>query len=112
MSENNNEPDPRHWRNWISAGDLLTATGLLVAMSIGWGSISKDVETLRDDIADLKAQRISAGAAEAIAGINQRDQAQDRELAELKAELREQRREIMEALNRVETELKAHDRGR
>ena len=102
--------DPRHWRNWISAGDILTAAMLLAAMAAGWGSISKDVTVLRDDIADLKSQRMTAGAAEAIAAMTQKDLSQDRDIAEFREELRTQRREIMDSLLRLEAEIKSHDR--
>ena len=97
-------------QRWFSIGDLLSMMATLVALGVVYGAISKDVETLREDVGELKQQRITPGAAIEIATMRAIDANQDRQIIELRDELRSSRREILDSLARVEGRLEAHDK--
>ena len=109
MSDEHEEAPQQHFiQRWFSFGDVISLVAMLVALGVTYGSLSKDLETLRADVATLKAQRITPGAETALAGIQQRDQSQDAQLQSLREEMRDQRREILEGINRLDLKLEQH----
>jgi len=107
-AEHDDAPPPHFIQRWFSFGDVISLVAMLVALGVTYGSLSKDLETLRADVATLKAQRITPGAETALAGIQQRDMSQDQQLASLRDEMREQRREILDGINRIDIKLEEH----
>jgi len=104
------ENDDTHiLRRWFSIGDLLSAVVTLIALGIVWGSLSSEVRMLQRDVNELKGRDITPGARTEIATMRAKDDAQDRELGAIREEMRESRREITEALLRLEVKLDRHD---
>jgi hypothetical protein len=96
------ENDDTHiLRRWFSIGDLLSAVVTLIALGMVWGSLSSEVRVLDRDI--------TPGARTEIATMRAKDDAHDRELGAIREEMRESRREITEALLRLEVKLDRHD---
>ena len=97
-------------RRWISFGDLFVLVSAILAIGVMWGSLSKDLDAVRDDVALLMQQQrsMTPQAATEIASIRQKDMAQDEQLRELKEELRSSRREILDGLARLESQLDEH----
>jgi hypothetical protein len=113
MSDEPDSDDVHILRRWFSVGDLLSAVATLVALGAVWGSLSKDVANLQDEVSDLKtmSRGMTPGAAEALATIKAKDSAQDQQLVELRYELRESRAEILGEVRALRDELINHDRS-
>lgn len=104
------EPDGHILRRWVSMGDVLVMLTSLSVFAFGYGQLSRDVASLTRAMQELQARDITPGARASIERLIAKDIAQDEALAEIRIEAREQRREIMEALARLETKLENHDR--
>ena len=97
-------------RKWISVGDILVLVSALLATGLMTGELKNEVRQLRDDVSEIKAiqQGPTPGAAQLLAGIQAKDAAQDSEIAQLRQELKESRREILDAVNTLGTDLRRH----
>lgn len=105
--------EERHWlQRWFSMGDAISMIVTLVALGVAFGSLSKDVEVLREDLVAIKRQAITPGAQAELAAVHQRNASQDQQLAELREEMRDQRREILAALDRLEDKLDRDHKAR
>lgn len=101
--------DERHIiQKWFSIGDIVSLVAMLVALGVTYGSLSRDVDALKNDVSELKTVRITPGAETALATMRARDESQDQQLIALRQEMREQRKEIMDALRAIETQLESH----
>lgn len=106
------EESPTHFARWISLGDIITLAASLAIFAYGYGSLSRDVDALRVDVQQLVSRDITPGARSALSAMTARDQAQDEQIGDIRTELRDQRREMIERLARIEQALTDHDRGR
>lgn len=100
--------EPHILQKWFSMGDIISLVAMLVALGVTFGSLSKDIETVKGDVASLKAQRITPGAETALATIRARDESQDEQLRALRDEMRDQRREILDGINKLDVKLEEH----
>lgn len=101
--------DERHIiQKWFSVGDIVSLIAMLLALGVTYGALSRDVDALQEDVAELKTVRITPGAETALATMRARDESQDQQLIALRQEMREQRKEIMDALRAIETQLESH----
>ena len=106
----NEEPDGHVLKRWFSIGDAISAAVTLVGLGIVWGSLSKDVQQLRIEMNDVKtvARGMTPGAAEALAAIRVKDAGHDQEISELRTELRESRRELLNDMRGMRDDLSKH----
>ena len=105
----NGESDEQHFlQRWFSVGDVVSLAAMLVALGITYGSLSRDVDALKAEVTGLRNQRITPGAETALATIRARDEAQDDQIRALRDEMREQRREILDGINRIDVKLEEH----
>ena len=102
------EQEKHFIQKWFSIGDAISLAAMLIALGVTYGSLSKDVESIKMDVAELKAQRITPGAEVALAQMQARDNSQDQQLAALRQEMREQRSEILAGINRIDMQLEQH----
>jgi hypothetical protein len=103
-----NSEDSHILQRWFSVGDIVSLVAMLLALGITYGSLSRDVESLKSDVAELRAMRITPGAETALASMRARDESQDQQLIALRQEMREQRREILDGIRAIEAQLDAH----
>ena len=103
------DEDLKTIRRWFSIGDILTAIAMLAALAASYGSLSARLDGMARDIQEMQERDITPGARTEIAGLQAKDIAQDAQIQELRESLREQRREILESLARVESKLERHD---
>lgn len=92
-------------QRWFSIGDVITLVVMLLALGVSFGSLSKDVDALKQDVYALKTQRMTAGAEVAISTIRVKDEAQDQQISALRDELRYQRAEILNAIGKIDSKL-------
>jgi hypothetical protein len=92
-------------QKWFSIGDVITLVVMLIALGVSFGSLSKDVDSLKDDVYALKNMRMTAGAEVAISTIRVKDENQDEQIAALRDELRYQRAEILNAIGKLDAKL-------
>lgn len=97
-------------KRWFSIGDILTGVAMLAALAASYGSLSARLDSLQMDINDLQSRDITPGARSEIATLQAKDVAQDAAIQELRLQLREQRSEILQSLQRLETKLENHDK--
>jgi predicted nucleic acid-binding Zn-ribbon protein len=86
-------------------GDVLTLVISLSIMAFGYGRLSRDVEALSTAMGELQRRDITPGARSQIAAIAVQDAAMQQQINDLRAELREQRREVIASLDRLEAKL-------
>ena len=105
-----NEPDGHILKRWFSIGDAISAVITLVGLGIVWGSLSKDVQQLRIEMNDVKtvARGMTPGAAEALAAIRVKDTQHDQDISELRTELRDSRRELLNEMRGMRDDLNKH----
>jgi hypothetical protein len=111
LNKDNNavEEQERHFlQRWFSIGDAISLVAMLVALGMTFGSLSKDVDSIKMNVAELRAQRITPGAEIAMATIRAKDDAQDKQLDALRQEMMMQRREILDGINAIDAKLDAH----
>lgn len=108
------EPDGHILRRWVSMGDVLVMLTSLSVFAFGYGQLSRDVASLTRAMQELQGRDITPGARASIeritASVTAQEAAQNAQISELRIEMREQRREIMESLARLEAQLDNHDR--
>ena len=107
-AEHDDAPPPHFIQRWFSIGDAISLAAMLVALGVTYGSLSKDVDSIKQDVAELRAQRITPGAEIALAQVQSRDANQDQQLSELRNEMQEQRREILSGIKAIEAKLDSH----
>lgn len=101
--------DERHiLQKWFSVGDIVSLVAMLLALGVTYGSLSRDVDSLKDTVSELKAVRITPGAETQLATMRARDESQDQQLIALRQEMRDQRKEILDALRAIEAQLDSH----
>jgi hypothetical protein len=103
-----NEEEKHILQRWFSIGDLISLIAMLLALAYTYGSLSRDVESVKTDISQLKSQRITPGAESALASIVAKDAAQDDAIRALREELRYQRNEILDAITKLDARLEQH----
>ena len=104
------EQDGHVLRKWISVGDIIVLATALIAIGVNNGSISTKVNALGTQVAELRAIQSgpTPGAAQALAAIQEKDRAQDQAILELRAEIRDSRREIIDMLNDIDVKMDRH----
>jgi len=109
------EPDGHILRRWVSLGDVISLALSIAAIGVTYGNLSADlrhtnetVDAAISAIRELQERDITPGARSSIAALVAKDSAQDQAITELRIEIRDQRREILEALTRVEDKLEDH----
>jgi acyl-CoA reductase-like NAD-dependent aldehyde dehydrogenase len=95
-------------QKWVSVGDIVTLLVSLAVFAYGYGRLSADVSTLARDINTLQGREITPGAAQKIAAIEAQVQAVERAHAEAARMASEDRRDILNRLDRMEAKLDAH----
>ena len=106
------ETDGHVLRRWFSIGDVLSAIVMVTALAASYGNLSARLEVVQRDMTEMKTRDITPGARAELSRMTAHDAAQDQQIAELRVEMRDQRREILESLARLEAKLENHDRGR
>lgn len=104
------EPTTHILQRWISMGDILVLLFSALGLAVSYGKLSSDLASVTREVRDLQNRDITPGARSALSAITARDEAQDDQIADVRLELREQRREMIERLARIETALSDHDR--
>ena len=99
------EQEAHFLQRWFSIGDVISLIAMLLALGVTFGALSKDMEVVKQNVSELRAQRITPGAETALATITARDDAQDDQIRAIKEELRYQRGEILSALARLEARM-------
>lgn len=112
MSDQEETTDGHLLRRWVSFGDVLVLLTTLAVFSFGYGRLSRDVEALSNSMAELQARDITPGARSQLAAIVATDTAMQQQITDIRGELRDQRREVVEAIARVEAKLDAHSERR
>ena len=97
---------------WVSIETVISVLVMLVGLGTVYGSLSTRLASLSDDVAELKGRDITPGARMEIASIHATDRAIQQQVDDLRDEMRAERKEIREALQRVEQKLDEHDRVR
>ena len=95
----------------LTAESIISLTVLLLTGAFGYGNLSNKVEGLRSEVAQLRQMTMTPGAAEAVAGIREKDRAQDEAIAELRAELRSQRVEWLTEIRSINAKLDDQRQG-
>lgn len=97
-------------RKWISVGDIIVLATALIAVGINNGQTKAELRALTNQVSDLRAIQTgpTPGAAQALAAIQEKDRAQDQAILELRIEVRDSRREILEAVKDVKASLDKH----
>ncbi len=103
------EPDGHVLRRWFSVGDLAGMIGTLIGLGVVWGNLSAELRVLQRDVTELQARDITPGARTQLAAIQATDTAMQQQINDIRQEMREQRREIIDSLTRVEAKLDQHD---
>ena len=106
------EEDGHVLRRWISVGDILVLFFSALGLAVSYGKLSSDLESVTREVRDLQTRDITPGARSALSAIAARDEAQDEQISDIRLELRDQRREMIERLARIESALADHDRAR
>lgn len=108
MNNNNEEPAVEHLlRRWVSVGDVIVMVTSLLVLGVMWGSISRDVDRLSDEVQLLReSQReITPGAENRIIALESRAAARDRELMTMREDSAQFRAEVRQSLQRIEDKL-------
>lgn len=102
------EPDGHILRRWISVGDVLTLVVSLTVMAFGYGRLSRDVESLTRAMEELQMRDMTPGARAQLSAIQATDAAMQQQINDLRVEMREERREVVEAITRMEAKFDRH----
>lgn len=92
----------------VSLGDVLVLVSSLIVFAFGYGRLSRDVESLTRAMMELQGRDITPGARSEIAAIRATDAAIQQQVTDLRTELREQRKDIVVRLERIEEQLDRH----
>jgi len=108
------EEEPVHFiRRWVSFGDIITLIASLLVFSFGYGSLSKDVEQVKVQLAAIQNRDITPGAAVKISSLEVKVSSIEREAQQQRDDAADYRAQIREQLNRIEAKIDAHmDGGR
>ena len=104
-------------QHWVSVGDVIVLIASVVTTVAGlaftYGGLARDVNALSNQVKELSEQQrqMTPPAAQAIASIQATDQALGRDIERLQAADLELRREVRDALERIEAKLDNHDRA-
>ena len=107
-------------RRWVSLGDVISLALSIAAIGVTYGQLSSDlrhtnetVEQAMAAVTELQQRDITPGARTQLAAIVATDQALQQQVTDIRNEMRDQRREVVEAIGRVEAKLDQHaERGR
>ena len=109
------ESDGHFLRKWVSLGDVISLALSIAAIGVTYGQLSSDLrhtnETVEQAMAavrELEQRDITPGARSQLAAIVATDQALQQQVTDIRNEMRDQRREVVEAIGRVEEKLDAH----
>ena len=97
------EMEQRTLQRWFSIGDLLSIIVMLVGLGTVYGSLSQRLERVQQDVAEMASRDITPGARAELARVMAKDAAQDAMILEVRVDMRQQRQEILESLQRLET---------
>jgi cell division protein FtsB len=101
--------EPVHFiRRFVSMGDIIGLFLSLLVFVYGYGSLSKDVEQIRNDVNAWNARNITPGAQMEIAQLKAMEAAQNQQILELRTEQRESRREFIDEIRLVGAKLDDH----
>lgn len=108
--------DERHFLiKTFSVGDLLTAAAMLTAIVLSYGSIRADVREVQAQntqlaaaIMELQRREITPGAAVRLSAVEAEQGAMRREMLQARDDSIEFRREVRDALARIEQKLDRH----
>ena len=109
------EGDGHLLRRWVSLGDVISLALSIAAIGVTYGQLSADlrhtnetVDAAMSAVRELQSRDITPGARTQLAAIMATDHALQQQVTDIREEMREERREIMEAIARVETKLDDH----
>ena len=104
-----------HWLLKLVSGPL-AVTILINAGLVVWsyGRLAERVDALAADVKQIEAiqQGPTPAAAQAIASINQKDESQDRAIVEIRMEMRDSRRELLDEMRLIAAKLDKHAESR
>ena len=117
MSQEEPETDGHFLRRWVSLGDVISLALSLTALGVTYGQLSTDVrhtnetvEALAVAVSALQERDITPGARAQLAAIQSTDQALQAQVNDLREELRESRRELLDEVRLISEKLDRHDR--
>ena len=102
--------DQKVLKRWFSIGDILTVAAMVAAIAVSHGQLSARVASLTAAVEELQQRNITPGAAQRLESLEARDIARQRELDAMRSDAAEFRRDMREALARIEAKLDNHDR--
>jgi hypothetical protein len=101
--------EPVHFiRRFVSMGDIIGLFLSLLVFVYGYGSLSKDVETIRANLTELNSRNITPGAQMEIAQLKAMEISQNAQINELRTDLRDSRRELLDEMRLVGAKLDDH----
>lgn len=95
-------------QKWISLGDVVVLCASILGLAVSYGKLSADLAAVAREVQEIQARDITPGARAALGAMTARDEAQDEQIADIRIEMRETRREIMQSLDRLEQKLDGH----
>ena len=102
------ESDGHFLRKWVSLGDVISLALSIAAIGVTYGQLSADLrhtnETVEQAMAavrQLEQRDITPGARSQLAAIVATDAALQQQVTDIRNEMREQRREVVDAIGRV-----------
>jgi hypothetical protein len=105
MSE---EEEPVHFlRRWISFGDILTMVASIAIFTGGYTSLTKDVDQIKVQLADIQKRDITPGAAVRLSAVEARDTATERDVQQMREDSAVFRAEVRAQLDRIEDKIDA-----
>ena len=110
MNETNETlPDSQRVLRWVSIETVVSVLTMLIGLGTVYGSLSARLAALSEDVAELRARDITPGARMEIASIQATDRAIQQQVVDLREEMRAQRVEIRDTMQRIESKLDEHD---
>lgn len=91
-----------HLAKWISVGDILVLLFSVIGLAVSYGKLSADLAAVTREVRELQGRDITPGARSEISALRVQDASQTQQIADVRLELREQRREMIERLARIE----------
>ena len=119
MTESDEGSNGHLLRRWVSLGDVISLALSIAAIGVTYGQLSADlrhtnetVDAAMQAVRELQNRDITPGARTQLAAIMATDQSLQQQVTDIREEMREERREIMEAIARVESKLDQHSERR
>ena len=91
-----------HLAKWISVGDILVLLFSVIGLAVSYGKLSADLAAVTREVRDLQSRDITPGARAEVSVLRAQDSALVQQITDIRLELREQRREMIDRLARIE----------